>query len=105
MTVSKGYPEKYEKGKVIRGLEFVNDSFLFHSGTKKENQNIVTSGGRVIAVTSMDKQLNKALKSLTKLYQKLNFREKLSEMTLVLTSREMNVLLRPYPLLLYRQNL
>ena len=76
MTVSKGYPEKYEKGKVITGLEFVNDSFLFHSGTKKENQNIVTSGGRVIAVTSMDKQLNKALEKSYKTISKIEFQGK-----------------------------
>ena len=76
MTVSKGYPEKYEKGKVIRGLEFVNDSFLFHSGTKKENQNIVTSGGRVIAVTSMDKQLDKALEKSYKTISKIEFQGK-----------------------------
>ena len=76
MTVSKGYPEKYEKGKVITGLEFVNDSFLFHSGTKKENKNIVTSGGRVIAVTSMDKQLNKALEKSYKTISKIEFQGK-----------------------------
>ena len=76
MTVSKGYPEKYEKGKVIRGLELVNDSFLFHSGTKKENQNIVTSGGRVIAVTSMDKQLDKALEKSYKTISKIEFQGK-----------------------------
>ena len=76
MTVSKGYPGKYEKGKVITGLEFVNDSFLFHSGTKKENQNIVTSGGRVIAVTSMDKQLDKALEKCYKTISKIEFQGK-----------------------------
>ena len=63
MTVSKGYPEKYEKGKIIFGLDSENDSFFFHCGTKKENQRIVTSGGRVIAVTSMEKSL-KGFKSL-----------------------------------------
>lgn len=76
MTVSKGYPGEYEKGKVITGLEFVNDSFLFHSGTKKENQNIVTSGGRVIAVTSMDKQLDKALEKSYKTISKIEFQGK-----------------------------
>ena len=76
MTVSKGYPEKYEKGKVITGLESVNDSFIFHSGTKKENQKIVTSGGRVIAVTSMDKQLNKALEKSYKTISKIEFQGK-----------------------------
>ena len=76
MTVSKGYPEKYEKGKIISGLNCKNDSFLFHSGTKKEGQNIVTSGGRVIAVTSMDKLLNKALEKSYKTISKIEFEGK-----------------------------
>lgn len=76
MTVSKGYPEKYEKGKIISGLETQNDSFLFHSGTKKENQNIITSGGRVIAVTSMDKSLSKALGKCYKTISKIEFEGK-----------------------------
>ena len=76
MTVSKGYPEKYEKGKIITGLNCKNESFLFHCGTKKESQNIVTSGGRVIAVTSMDKQLNKALEKSYKTISKIEFQGK-----------------------------
>ena len=76
MTVSKGYPEKYEKGKIITGLDCKNESFLFHSGTKKESQNIVTSGGRVIAVTSMDKLLNKALEKSYKTISKIEFEGK-----------------------------
>jgi len=76
MTVSKGYPEKYEKGKIISGIDSKNDSFLFHSGTKKEGQNIVTSGGRVIAVTSMDKLLDKALEKSYKTISKIEFEGK-----------------------------
>ena len=73
MTVSKGYPEKYEKGKIITGLNCKNESFLFHSGTKIEGQNIVTSGGRVIAVTSMDKDLKIALEKSYKTISKIDF--------------------------------
>ena len=76
MTVSKGYPEKYEKGKIISGLDYKSDSFLFHSGTKKENQNTVTSGGRVIAVTSTDKLLKKAIEKSYKTISKINFEGK-----------------------------
>jgi len=76
MTVSKGYPGEYEKGKVISGLDSKNDSFLFHSGTKIENQNIITSGGRVIAVTSMDKLLSKALEKSYKTISKIEFEGK-----------------------------
>ena len=73
MTVSKGYPEQYEKGKIITGLDCKNKSFLFHSGTKIEGQNIVTSGGRVIAVTSMDKDLKIALEKSYKTISKIDF--------------------------------
>ena len=76
MTVSKGYPEKYEKGKIITGLNCKNESFLFHCGTKKESQNIVTSGGRVIAVTSTDKFLNKALEKTYTTISKIKFEGK-----------------------------
>mgnify|MGYP001326389405 CR=1 FL=1 len=76
MMVSKGYPGKYEKGKIISGLEIQNDSLLFHSGTKKENQNIITSGGRVIAVTSMDKSFRKALEKSYKTISKIEFEGK-----------------------------
>ena len=76
MTVSKGYPEKYEKGKIIFGLDSENDCFFFHCGTKKENQKIVTSGGRVIAVTSMDTSLKRALKKSYKGISKIDFEGK-----------------------------
>ena len=76
MTVSKGYPEKYEKGKVISGLDSENESLFFHCGTKKENQSIVTSGGRVVAVTSMDKSLKRALKKSYKGISKIDFEGK-----------------------------
>ena len=50
--VSGGYPEKYEKGKEIFGLDIKSDS-IFHAGAKSENGKIKTNGGRVVAITSM----------------------------------------------------
>jgi phosphoribosylamine--glycine ligase len=69
MVVSGGYPEDYEKGKVISGLEKVTDSLVFHAGTKTENEAVITNGGRVLAVTSFGDDFQEAIK---KSYQNIN---------------------------------
>ncbi len=61
MLVSGGYPGDYENGKVITGLEKVTDSIVFHAGTKEQNNNILTNGGRVIAISSYGKNKDEAL--------------------------------------------
>ena len=61
MLTSGGYPENYEKGKVISGLENLDsDIVVFHSGTKFDNENIVTNGGRVIGITAKGKSVKEA---------------------------------------------
>lgn len=52
ILVSGGYPEAYEKGKLITGIDKCEDSIIFHAGTKEENGKILSNGGRVIAITS-----------------------------------------------------
>ncbi len=65
MLVSGGYPEYYEKGKVIGGLENVNNCIVFHAGTAIdiENSSIKTNGGRVLAVTSLGENMKSALET------------------------------------------
>jgi phosphoribosylamine--glycine ligase len=60
--VSGGYPGEFKKGKVIRGLETAGDSLVFHAGTRKEGDKVVTEGGRVVAVTGKGPSLEEARK-------------------------------------------
>ena len=73
MVVSGGYPKDYEKGKVILGIEKVADSIVFHAGTKLENGQVVSNGGRVLAVTSFGENFQEAIKKSYQNIDKLHF--------------------------------
>ena len=73
MVVSGGYPEDYEKGKVISGISTVSDSIVFHAGTKSENHQVLSNGGRVLAVTSYGNDFQEAIKKSYQNIDKLHF--------------------------------
>ena len=73
MIVSGGYPEDYEKGEIISGIENVKDSLVFHAGTKTENGKIVSNGGRVLAITSFGNDHKEAIKKSYQNIEKLHF--------------------------------
>lgn len=76
VVASKGYPDKYETGKEINGLDKVknlNDVFVFHAGTEAKNGKIVTKGGRVLNVTSIGNDIKDARKKAYKAIEQINF--------------------------------
>lgn len=73
MMVSGGYPQDYEKGKVISGLDSVEDSLVFHAGSKIHGSDIVTNGGRVLAITSYGDDFQSAIKKSYQNIEKISF--------------------------------
>ncbi|MDH7913699.1 phosphoribosylamine--glycine ligase [Winogradskyella sp. SYSU M77433] len=73
VMVSGGYPEAYEKGKEITGIETIEDSIVFHAGAKFQDDKVVTSGGRVLAITSYGETYQEAIKKSYQSIEKLHF--------------------------------
>lgn len=76
VLVSGGYPGPYEKGKVITGLEDVTNSVVFHAGTGFSDGKVVTSGGRVLCITSWGEDMTQALSRTYKTAEKIQFEGK-----------------------------
>jgi len=73
MLVSGGYPEAYQKNKEITGFEAVNESIVFHAGTTINDNKVVTSGGRVMAITSFGDSIKEALEKSYSSIDKISF--------------------------------
>lgn len=76
MLVSGGYPEAYQKGKVMTGTELCENSILFHAGTKMEDNTLKTNGGRVMAITSYGSSKDEAVKQSLANAEKIDFEGK-----------------------------
>ncbi|NJL76777.1 MAG: phosphoribosylamine--glycine ligase [Saprospiraceae bacterium] len=77
ILVAGGYPEQYDKGKEIKGLETeIYDSFIFHAGTKQLGAQVLTDGGRVLAITAYGDTFQEALAACYKNAQLINFQGK-----------------------------
>ncbi len=75
MAVSGGYPGDYKKGIKINGLNDIENGIIFHAGTKKDNDEVITAGGRVIAVCSEGENINKALEASYANLKKIKFKD------------------------------
>ncbi len=73
MLVSGGYPEAYDKGLKLTGSEEVNSSLVFHAGTSLKDGEVITSGGRVMAVTSLHEDFKEALNTSYENIKKISF--------------------------------
>ena len=73
MAVSGGYPESYQKGYPIKGLDAVKESLVFHAGTKLQDGTVVTNGGRVLAITSYGDSMSQALRKSYDNLKKVDF--------------------------------
>ena len=76
VLVSGGYPEDYEKGKVVKGLDRIKESQVFHSGTILKDDEVLTSGGRVFAITSFSNNIQGAINKCMTAAQQVQYDNK-----------------------------
>ena len=76
VLAAKGYPDKYNKGMQISGLDELDNELIFHAGTKIQDEKFITSGGRVINVVGIDSSLNEAINKAYRVVDSINFKEK-----------------------------
>ena len=78
VMVSGGYPSQYDKGYPITGLDEITDSIVYHSGTKRKDPSVdvLTNGGRVLAITSTGASINEAVLKSLKAIDKIKFEKK-----------------------------
>ena len=76
MLVAGGYPEEYKKGDVITNLENIKESIVFHAGTSFHNENVITNGGRVIAITSFGETIQDAVKKSMDSASNIQYKDK-----------------------------
>ena len=73
VAAAGGYPDAYEKGQAIAGIENVTDAIVFHAGTKLENQQLVTNGGRVLGITALGADLTEAIAKVYPAVSQISF--------------------------------
>lgn len=73
VIASDGYPDEYERGKMISGLDEATEAFVFHAGTKKQNNEVLTDGGRVLGITGKGKTLKEAQTKAYATAEKINW--------------------------------
>lgn len=76
VLVSGGYPEEYEKGKLVKGLDGIKESQVFHSGTQLKGDDVLTNGGRVFAITSFSNTIQGAVDKSMKAAQQIQYDKK-----------------------------
>ena len=91
MLVSNGYPGKYDTGEKIninKNFNKINNSYIYHAGTKIENEQLVTSGGRVLTAVGIGKNINEARKIAYQVSNTVEYKNKFMRTDIALNYKE-----------------